>query len=640
MSDITDSLIHIDQARYHAMAKIWPALYLALAGDVFAEAFVHAAYAPWWLWAPLPAVLVPKALLWAFLWFRKRNHIPPREEAVRQVRWLGIEITIWMCLIIGWELALSHYGGIETLGLLMLSLAGQMVFILFGLMQLGAWSVISAVLCMGGFFYVVSRTGGFGYGAATLVLSGVGGLIIVAIAQYNDFTRLVNSRSKIAAQTLETERLSAENLRLAETDMLTEIGNRRLFFSDLKRRSTAGTLPQLAVGIADLDGFKSVNDSIGHVIGDRLLKAVAERLRDSLGSDGTVYRLGGDEFALILHDTTSNEALMAIGTRLIEHLSTPFHLGGITLTVGCSIGFAVADEKTNAPEDLYENADYALFHAKDTGRGKTVIFDEGHAKTVREAAQIERALRDADLENELFLMYQPIVDTAANRTLLLECLARWVSPTLGFISPGLFIPIAEQAGLVSNLTYILLKKALTAAKQWPETVGISFNLSGHDISNPERMMKLIALVEASGVNPKRIDFEVTETALMLNMERGLQSLNLLKALGSRISLDDFGTGYSSLSQIQKLPLDKIKVDASFVRNLDGDVASEKIIRSINALTRDLSLGCVVEGVETEDQLTRLREIGCSLIQGYYYSRPLKVDAVDSFLAEGLGTVAA
>jgi predicted signal transduction protein with EAL and GGDEF domain len=264
---------------------------------------------------------------------------------------------------------------------------------------------------------------------------------------------------------------------------------------------------------------------------------------------------------------------------------------------------------------------------------KPVVFSEEHERDVREAALLERTLRAADLEAELYLQFQPIVDSSRDTTLLLECLARWDSPVLGSVSPSKFIQVAEQCGYISALTPVLLDKALRAITQWPDEVGISFNLSGHDIVAADKVTRLIEILERSGVPSHRVEFEVTETALMMNLDEALANIHRLKATGTRISLDDFGTGYSSLSQIQKLPLDKIKVDGSFVRDLADSEASQKIVRSVSALSRDLSLSCVVEGVETQEQLDILQDMGCSLIQGYFFAKPLREADVGAFLAD-------
>jgi diguanylate cyclase (GGDEF)-like protein len=639
MSDSFANARTVEQARYHALARTWPALYIALCADIVAVAFVHSALAPWWAWGILPAVLVPKSLIWAYLWHRKRNVIPPSEECTRAVRILGVEITVWMAMIVAWQVWLSHWGTGESLLLLALCMGGQMVFLLFGLLHLRTSSILSATFCVLGMLYIGAHSGSALIGIVVLLVGGVAGLAYVAQGYYRDFTSLVSSRLSIETKTREIEALSEDNFRIANTDMLTEIGNRRRFFRDLEQaldHARQADKP-LALAIVDLDGFKAINDSNGHLVGDRLLKAMAQRLQDILLAHAEVYRLGGDEFAFFLRDESDPKQLISLGDGLIESVKAPIFVDDLRLSLGCSVGFSTFPQAGTTSTELYDRADYALFHAKKTGKQQTVLFSAEHEETVREAALIERSLRAADLEKELFLTFQPIVDSGRKETILLECLARWQSPALGLVSPARFIPVAEQSGLISTLTPILLRKALDAVRNWPDTVGISFNLSGHDITAPDKILGLMSILEKSGVSARRVEFEVTETALMMNLDQGIASLNALKATGARISLDDFGTGYSSLSQIQRLPLDKIKVDASFIRNLIDSEASQKIVRSVSSLSRDLSLDCVVEGVETEDQLNMLTEMGCNLIQGYIYSRPLKAIDVQPFLDQQVRT---
>ncbi|RFC62195.1 EAL domain-containing protein [Fulvimarina endophytica] len=643
MSVRSRSIQSLEQARFRTLADICPALFLALCAVIGAVSFVHVDTAPWWSWALFaPLFLLPKGAFWFALLYRHRDAVPEPEKCLRTLRIVGIELVIGVGLIVGWEVWISQWATPEALLLLALCMGGQMVFLMFGLLHLRTPSMVSALLCVVGMLAIAERAGAGMLGLLILLAGGVAGLAYIAYKHYADFARLVRSRlaveaksAEIQAKIVEIEELSEENFRIANTDMLTEIGNRRSCFRDLEKalETARNTGSAVAFGIIDLDGFKTVNDSHGHLVGDRLLTAMAERLRDAMSAQGSVYRLGGDEFAFIVSDFADADALQAIGDAVVEAVHRPIEVGGLRLLLGCSVGFAEFPKAAEDATALYDRADYALFNAKRTGRMKTVVFSDEHEKDVREAALMERTLREADLEAEFFLTFQPIVDSHEDRTLLLECLARWQSPVLGFVSPGKFIVAAEQSGFISTLTPVLLKKALDAIRQWPEEVGISFNLSGHDIVSAEKVLGLIAILMKSGVSPSRVEFEVTETALMMNLDEALANIHRLKATGVRISLDDFGTGYSSLSQIQKLPLDKIKVDGSFVRDLETNDASRKIVSSVTALSRDLSLSCVVEGVETREQLDILQDIGCRLIQGYFYSKPMKEADVSAFLAE-------
>lgn len=264
------------------------------------------------------------------------------------------------------------------------------------------------------------------------------------------------------------------------------------------------------------------------------------------------------------------------------------------------------------------------------------LFSTRHQHRIQQDAAIEQALRKADLEAELSVVFQPIVDTASRRTLAFEALARWHSPAMGTVSPAEFIPVAERTGLITQLTRVLLAKALDTAATWPEAVGLSFNLSIHDLGSEEEVARLVRLVLDSGVDPARIDLEITETAVMQDMEQAQWAAGQLRGLGCGVTLDDFGTGFSSLSRLLALPLTRIKIDRRFVSGIQHSPASLKIVRSLLALSRDMELGCVIEGVEGEEELAILRELGGSLMQGYLFARPMPAADVPAWLAHGEG----
>jgi predicted signal transduction protein with EAL and GGDEF domain len=280
---------------------------------------------------------------------------------------------------------------------------------------------------------------------------------------------------------------------------------------------------------------------------------------------------------------------------------------------------------------LYERADFALYHAKQNGRGRPVIFSEAHQSALRRQGILDQAMRKADFDTEMSVVFQPLFDAARNKPIAFEALARWNSPELGEVAPSDFIPVAERSELISKLTHTLLRKALETAATWPVEIGVTFNLSVRDLISPASILQIISIVNRSDVHPGRIDFEVTESALLMDFEQAQDSIQALKALGARISLDDFGTGYSSLSYVHRLPLDKIKIDRSFVTDIETKEACRNIVKTVVGLCRDLNVECVVEGMETEEQTAILRGLGCNSMQGYYFSRPLHGDCVDDLL---------
>lgn len=303
--------------------------------------------------------------------------------------------------------------------------------------------------------------------------------------------------------------------------------------------------------------------------------------------------------------------------------------------VAGSAGLVAYPEGAATAQQLFERADYALYTAKHQRSGRAIIFSHDHETRIRETSRIEQALRHANLGSEMWLAYQPIRDIENARTIGYEALARWRSATLGVVDPDVFIPIAERAHQIGRLTEILLTKALNTAASWPESLYISFNLSALDLVSRDTMEAVRHIVAASGVAPGRIEFEITETAVMRDFDQASEALARLRQLGTRITLDDFGTGFSSLSHVHRLKPDKIKIDRSFVRDINVNEASRNIIRTIIDMCRNLGLECVVEGVETQAQLSILRSLGCQLIQGYLFGQPMTGSSVGQHIAAGV-----
>ena len=455
-------------------------------------------------------------------------------------------------------------------------------------------------------------------------------MIVILMVYSRDFARLVASQA-------ETRRLSDENFKVANLDSLTALPNRRWFFANLAKHFERAQREErrLAIGIIDLDGFKPVNDTYGHATGDRLLAEVGDRLRgicgDVVSTGISLCRMGGDEFAILLTKDVSDVALKGLGRRIADTLRLPYTIGSAQAQIGSSIGFAIYPDNATNPETLFERADYALYFAKRHARGGTVLFTAEHEAQIRSDSVIEQALQSANLEAELSMVFQPIIETRTQGAVAFEALARWGSPTLGPVNPAVFIPAAERIGLIHNVTRILLGKALREAARWPEHVRLSFNLSANDLCSTESIVAIIAAVNRSDVSARRIDFEITETAVAHDFDAARAGIDALKALGAGISLDDFGTGFSSLSHVHRLPLDKLKVDRSFVQDICDNPASFKIVKSLAALCLDMGLTCIVEGVETAEQFDLLSGLGCAMVQGYYFARPMQASEVSGYL---------
>lgn len=435
-------------------------------------------------------------------------------------------------------------------------------------------------------------------------------------------------RTAIIRQTdarLLADKLAAKARRLADTDMLTGIPNRRAIFQKIDYFISQGR--PFWMGIYDLDGFKAVNDVYGHAVGDTLLCSVVERAA-SLQLPGTTFgRIGGDEFIAILPGTLSETEVVALGNSIIESISHPYPVGNMNLTIGASAGFSNFPTMGTSSAQLYEKSDFALYKAKDKQRGRCVMFDTAEDEEMKQAIAIERELRESDLETELFLLFQPQYSPRQQRVVGFEALARWQNPNLGLVSPNDFIRAAERSGHIRTVTEILFKKGLAQLALWPDDISLAFNLSARNISDRSFILFLLGEIMKSGISPSRIEFEITETAVMSDLDTSRSMLDELRVAGCKIALDDFGSGYSSFEYLDKLPLDKVKIDRSFVRKVSHNTTSREIVAGIIGLCRKLDLRCVLEGVETEDEMLILSEYQPDLIQGYLYGRPLPVQAV-------------
>lgn len=628
-------------AQYRALSQQVPLLYFLLIVSSLAVSFTFSHLAPLWLSVWLPGTLCAIAGVRAIQWWLARDKSVTAEQAVSQLRRTTRLAALLAVGFMAWGLSLHPYGDAHAQGHVIFYMGITVVGCIFCLMHLRPAALLVTLIVNIPFILFFGVAGDKTEKAIAVNIVLVSATIMtILITHYRDFADLVRSRRDLMIKQIETQALSDENFRIANLDALTDLPNRRRFFHDLEQAFAEARDGQLSlsVGVLDLDGFKPINDTYGHATGDRVLTETARRFEKVCMSfadaEADIYRLGGDEFGLIVRNPISTEALADLGRRLTDAVRMPFPVGSTHAHMACSIGVATWDSAIQTAENLFENADYALYYAKRNLRGQTVLFNEKHAAEIRTQSQIERYLLSADLDKELIQLFQPIVDLATGRVLSFEALARWYSPHLGLVSPDVFIPVAERAGLIGGVTRVLLEKALREMQNWPEDVGLSFNLSAHDICAAEGVVRLVAIVNASGVDPRRIDFEITETSMAHDFVKARQSMQTLKALGCHLSLDDFGTGYSSLSYVHRLPLDRIKVDRSFVTDIENDSAS-KIVRSMAGLCADMGLKSIIEGVETPEQLNRLREIGCDMGQGYLFARPMPVAAIPGYLAENL-----
>jgi len=390
--------------------------------------------------------------------------------------------------------------------------------------------------------------------------------------------------------------------------------------------------PAGALLLLDLDRFKAVNDTLGHPVGDALLRAVARRIRNAVRAGDLAARLGGDEFAVVLAPGTGAEEAGRVAARLVELLGRAFLVEGHSAHVGASLGICLLGPDAGCAAEALRHADLALYAAKAAGRGTFRFFAPEMNARMQARRALEADLRKALVMGEMALAYQPLVDSASRRVTGFEALLRWSHPQRGAVSPAEFIPLAEETGLIGALGEWVLHRACREAAGWPGGVSVAVNLSPIQFRKGEVLRQVREALAESGLCPTRLDLEITEGTLMDNTEEVLSVLHALRAIGVRISMDDFGTGYSSLSYLQKFPFDKIKIDGSFIRGMGAGSESAAIVRAIAGLGASLGLRTTAEGVETAEQVLRLAAEGCSEFQGYHFSRPLSAADAAAFLA--------
>jgi len=422
------------------------------------------------------------------------------------------------------------------------------------------------------------------------------------------------------------QRQSSEKIAyLARFDTLTQLPNRLQLTEALgealldaeKWRSRCALL------MIDLDRFKAVNDSLGHMTGDKLLAQVSSRLQGLMNDTLMCGRLGGDEFAIVIRDASDNELVGEVANLVIETLSEPYQVEQHTLYVGASVGSAIGPRDGKTVEELMRNADLALYQAKDIGGGEHCRFEPVLHASAEERRKLEVSLRKALGRDEFVLHYQPVVDARSENIVSFEALVRWNSSEHGFVSPGKFIPLAEDTRLIVPIGKWVLRQACFEAREWPEHVKVNVNVSPEQLLEPDFHQDVIDALAASGLRPERLEVEVTESIFLRDASIARNALEQVMALGCSVALDDFGTGYSSLGYLRKLRFSTIKVDRTFVQGAaQGANESLAIINAVVAMAKSLEMSTTAEGVETAEEAALIRNLGCDKIQGFYFGRPM------------------
>jgi diguanylate cyclase (GGDEF)-like protein/PAS domain S-box-containing protein len=434
-----------------------------------------------------------------------------------------------------------------------------------------------------------------------------------------------------------TERRRAENqvAHLARHDPLTDLPNRMLFREKLTDAlAHTGRGQQLAVLYLDLDHFKTVNDTLGHPIGDELLRTVAERLRGCLRETDMAARIGGDEFAIVQTGINAPANAAVLARRLRDTICAPYNLNGHAAVIDTSIGIALAPSDGTTPDAIMKNADMALYRAKGDGRGVYRFFEPEMDAHMQKRRSLELAMRNALQCGEFELYYQPVINVADNTVSACEALIRWHHPERGLILPADFIPLAEEIGMIVPIGEWVIRRACADAASWPRAIKVAVNLSPTQLLNANLMAVIQEALATAQLPADRLEVEITEAVLMQSTEATLASLRRLRNLGVQIALDDFGTGYSSLSYLRRFPFDKLKIDRSFIGSLGEGTESINIVRAVAGLARSLDMTTTAEGVETEDQFEQIRELGCTQLQGYLISPPVPLrDLARLFIRE-------
>lgn len=427
-----------------------------------------------------------------------------------------------------------------------------------------------------------------------------------------------------------TKSKSDERLRhIALHDALTEVANRRAFTEAL--RIECGKLDKFgrpfALLMIDLDSFKPINDTLGHPAGDIVLQKVAWRLRHAVRRGDMVARIGGDEFAVIAYGLNSEDEAAALAARIVEILGRPYIMQGQVAEIGASVGVSLAPDHGCDPETLVQYTDIALYRAKRADERGYRLFELTMQEATQRRRLLEVDLRRACMREDFQIAYQPVIDSATGAFTGAEALLRWTCPKRGSIEPSEFIPVAEELGLISRIGAMVLKKACIDAASWPGHLDLAVNISPVQLLDPRLPQTVFQALEDSGFPAARLELEITETALLGNDEIVMRTLTELRDFGIRISLDDFGTGYSSLSYLHRFPINRIKIDKSFVQQLPADAGSASIVRAIAQLGQSLQMKITAEGIETDEQMAFIAEHGCDDVQGFLISRPIDADKI-------------
>lgn len=624
VEDVDDVVI----AQAEAFKQRIPILYTILIVNTVTLAYTHHDAGPIAVTLGAPGVIMAAMIIRLLHWVKLKSQPFTPDEARKVVGSTTRIAGVLGGLLLAWSVAMLQYDVQQQAnqmtgdGHTVLYVGLTVICCIFLLMHVRAAAMTVTLAVVPAFCGVLIWNGG----KIELVVA-INLLLVMAAMTYvltifaRDFKQTVIAKGNL-------RRLSETNTILANTDSVTGLPNRRRLFAEMQR--VASVNQPFSVIVLDLDGFKQVNDLHGHPVGDRVLVEVGGRLATLVPENCCFARMGGDEFAVFLPGARRETDVLRLARELVWALRAPIILPEATLTVGGCAGISMA-AAGSSETDHYKQADYALFHAKKLGRERVELFSPAHEEAIRTDGMVDQALKHADLDEQLTVLYQPIVRATDGCVVAYEALARWHHPELGAVSPATFVPIAERSDLIHALTRSVLKKALDAARDWPDDIHLKINISMRDLASPEQVLKLIAIVHRSQIAPSRLAFEITESVLELDLQPVQTALGLLRDMGISIAVDDFGSGYSNLRYIHHLRPQTIKIDRSFVTGLGIEPHAKDVIKTIIELCHNVGSRSLAEGAETQQQVDILRELGCDEIQGYHFGRPTGLaDIVASF----------
>jgi diguanylate cyclase (GGDEF)-like protein len=582
-------------------------------------------------------------------WMKVRNRVLPPDRILRELRKMWLYAVVFSLTFCAWTFHLMATRGVEDHDFIILFASLAAIGCAYGVSRYPAAARTPLVLLglpLAGTLILTSNAAHAAMGV------GLGSILLVLLRQLGlhdeGFRELVESRTAIS---LERERAQrAERLakveksrakRIADTDPLTGLANRRAFLRALGRR--AGALARTGGGFAlamvDLDGFKPINDTFGHAAGDRVLEGIGGRLAAAAGPGALIARTGGDEFALLLPRVASMSGAASAGGAVCDALQEPFFVDGREFRISGCCGLTLLQPGDCKVEEALIRADTALYRAKESGRSGVAVFTPEMHEIHRRRIQIEKALRLPETLERISLVYQPITDLATGELKALEALARWHDEKLGRIPPDQFIPVAEQINVVEQISERLLVLAAREAGRWASAVRLSFNVSAVQLCTMGSSARILSVLEREGLDPARLQVEVTETALLADFEIARENLQSLRSAGARIVLDDFGAGHASISYLREMQFDGVKLDGALIASVGDSLRSRRLLKGVLDLCAALGLPSVAEHIETDDQLRLLREMGCREGQGFLLSPPLHAEAAAALAAPKLALIA-